>query len=482
MIVLNRLRTLVVPTLLALSLSGARPAAPVADEILRLIQANNGSTGIWGVYVADVASGEVLCQFNENTAFLPASNQKLITTATALDALGSDFRYRTRVYFLGNVRGNVLRGDIIVQGSGDPTLGSVDVAGQNPLREWARRLAAMGVARFEGRLIGDDNVFGDRPYPEGWDIDYVTEQSSASLGVSAGGLSFNDNVVRVQITAANPGEPPTVTTSPSGYLKIRNVAQSSARRRGWAIRIERDFGSETVTMRGSVPRGYQGTIVIPVSNPTTFTMHALGQEMVRAGIDVQAAVADVDELQDAPDYDRAMLLFAHLSPPLSHILSILNKESNNFYAEQVFRTFGWSGTPEGSEQRAKAFLSRAGVEASRVSIRDGSGLSRKNLITPSALARLLVHMRTHSESDAFLSSLAEGGEARTTLRGRLHNVPVRAKTGSLEFVRTLSGYTNTAEGRPIAFAVFANNFTGPSYAITHTIDRVVASVASASAQ
>ncbi len=456
-----------------------RLRAQEATDILQILERTNGSTGIWGAVAADVASGEVLFSVNGSTAFIPASNQKLITTATALDALGSSYRYRTRVYFHGEVRGDELRGDIIVRGAGDPTFGSVEIRAGNPLRDWARQLASMGVRRFEGRLIGDDDVFDDRPYAEGWDVDYITRQSSSSLGISAGGLSFNDNVVRVQITSSRPGEAPKVTSSPSGYLNIQNNAQSSGRRRGWAVRVDRDFGSETVVLTGSVPQRYQGTIVVPVSNPTTFTMHTFGQELVRAGIEVEAAVVDVDDLEDAPDYERATLLFVHLSPPLSQIISILNKESNNFYAEQVFRTFGWGGTTEGSERRAKELLSRAGVQTDRVSIRDGSGLSRKNLITPMALARLLVYMSTHAESEAFLSSLAEGGEARTTLRGRLHGIPVRAKTGSLEFVRTLGGYTQTADGRPIAFAVFANNFTGPAYAMTQTIDQVIAALASA---
>lgn len=461
------------------TLSAASPSVTLVQQITDIVTANNGHTGIWGVYVEDLSSGSVMFEMNGTTAFVPASNQKLITTATALDALGGDYRYTTTLYFRGRVAGNALRGDLIIRGSGDPSFGSMDAGAGNPLRAWARGLASMGVERFEGRIIGDDDVFEDRPYAEGWDIDFVTRQSSGSLGVSAGGLSFNDNVVRVQITATAPGQPPRITADPPGYLNVVNQAETSARRRGWAVRTNRNFGSETVTFTGSVPSRYQGTIVIPVSNPTTFTGHNLGHELVRAGIEVTATVADIDDLDETLDYERLTLLFAHASPPLTEIINVLNKESNNFYAEQVFRTFGWGGTLDGSERRAKELLSRAGVQTSAVSIRDGSGLSRKNMITPRSLTRLLVYMQTHEEGQAFMASLAAGGEARTTLRGRLAGVNVRAKTGSLEFVRTLSGYTTTAEGRPIAFAVMANNFTGPSFAVTQAIDRVVASVATA---
>ncbi len=460
--------------LLCLTL-GAKPPAALTQQIDQIMEGPASSATTWGIYIKDLHTGEVLYNRNGEKAFMPASNQKLLTTAAALDALGADFRYQTKLHFIGKVRGSVLDGDLVIQGSGDPTLGSIEMGGQDPLRQWAQALKQIGVTQIQGRIIGDDDVFDDRPYAEGWDIDYITNQSSRSLGVSAGGLSYRDNVIDVQFTSGPVGSPPEVRTTIADYLRIRNLATTSSRRRGWALNIQRGF-DDVITLTGSLPRSYQSTISMPVANPTTYALHSFQQYLRQAGIEVDGELVDIDDLPEPPDYDKAQLLFVHFSPPLAQIISVLNKESNNFYAEQVFRTMAYGGSAAGGERRVKALLARAGVSDPSISIRDGSGLSRKDLITPRAMVELLHYMATHPQREPFISSLAQGGEVRSTLRGRLGGMPVQAKTGSLEFVRTLSGYTIGANGHPIAFAVFANHFTGPSYQITQTIDQIVRTV------
>lgn len=462
--------------------AGALNPSSLGERIDGVLASDEAGQAFWGIQVQDLTTGEVLYSQNARRMLLPASNQKILTSAAALDALGSDYRYQTTLYFKGDVSGATLRGDLFLKGSGDPTFGSVEAGGPDPLRQWARQLAAMGVRRIEGRLIGDDNAFDDRPYAEGWDIDYVTTQSSRLLGVSIGGLSYHDNVVEIKIQANGAGNAPSVTTRPAGYLDIRNHLTTSNRRRGIAVRTGRVLGAEGIELRGSLPRSYAGTIVMPVFNPTLFAVASFKAYLQDAGITVDAATVDVDDLEESPKYDGVDPLFVHLSPPMSEILKIVNKESNNFYAEQVFRTFGWGGSADGGERRVKELLSRAGAETSGLSIRDGSGLSRKDLVTPEAMAKLLVFMQQHRERAAFMESLARGGEAQSTLRYRLSGVPVQAKTGSLEYVRALSGYTTTRDGRPVAFAIFANNFTVPSYRITQTIDRIILEVAAPEAR
>jgi serine-type D-Ala-D-Ala carboxypeptidase/endopeptidase (penicillin-binding protein 4) len=484
---LKNLQSLVgrtLPVVLALTLCltlGANAPAPVAESIQQLLDSPSASGAIWGVYVQDLQTGEVLYSYNAEKALLPASNQKLLTSAAALDVLGPGFRYKTRLHFSGEVQGPVMRGDLIVVGSGDPTLGSIEMRGEDPLRTWARSLAQAGVQQIEGRLIGDDDAFDNQPYAEGWDIDYVVTQSSRSIGVSAGGLSYNDNVIEVQIESAQVGEPPQIRMRPAGYLEVVNRAETSNRQRGWLLDLRRNFGSETILLEGSIPRSYVGTVAMPVNNPTTFTLHAFKEALQEAGIQVQAEVIDIDDMPQPPDYDRTEMLFVHFSPTLAEILTILNKESNNFYAEQVFRSMAYGGSANGGERRVIDLLSKAGVSDPNISVRDGSGLSRKDLVTPHAMVSLLGYMAKHQAREAFFNSLAQGGEARTTLRGRLGNVPVQAKTGTLEYVSALSGYSQTVEGHPVAFAVFANHFTGPSYQITQVIDQIIRTVAQGTA-
>jgi D-alanyl-D-alanine carboxypeptidase/D-alanyl-D-alanine-endopeptidase (penicillin-binding protein 4) len=465
----------------AVVLLAARPAPPpsappvdLAGDLERLLGEGSADGAFWGVAVKNLETGDMVASRNPDNGFLPASNQKLLTTATALDALGATYRYETTLRFDGTVRDSTLRGDLVVHGTGDPTFGSLELRGADPLKQWAERLAAMGVRRIQGRLIGDDDRFDNRPYPDGWNVDYITRQSGRYMGASAGGLSYRDNVVALEVTASQPGQPPHVEARPSEAVRITNTAQTSARGRGSSLQITRAFDSNHLFLNGSVPRTYRGTKHVPVSNPTRFTLRNFVRHLHKAGITTSLRVVDVDAL-DTP-VPQGDPLFVALSPPLSEIVAAVNKRSNNFYAEQLFRTYGWGGSTRGAAKRTETFLRRAGVDTRDVLVSDGSGLSRKNLVTPRAMVEVLAHMNEHEARDAFLASLAAGGENNTTLEYRLHREPVQAKTGSLRFVRALSGYARGPNGDRVAFAVFANNYTGPSYRIARTIDDLIEAI------
>jgi len=463
--------------LLGSFLVSSAAAQPLADRINELLQHRQAERAFWGVRVYDLERDSVLFSRNARRSFLPASNQKLLTTAAALDLLGGTYRYETTLAFRGTTQDSVLRGDLILRGSGAPTFGSTAIRGSNdPLRDWAQRLARMGVRRVEGRLIGNDAAFSDRPYPDGWNVRYLTRQKGKQIGISSGGLSYRDNRVSVKIRATRPGRPPRVRFTPTGTIDLENQATTSKRWRGSTLHITRTFSTNNIVLTGSVARSYEGIRNVPVSNPTTFTLHAFEQYLRDAGIETALELVEADSLTERSEGGRP--LFVELSPPLSEIIQITNKRSNNFYAEQVFRTYGWGGSIEGGAKRTKTFLQRAGINPEVLSISDGSGLSRKDLVTPRAMVKLLVHMDEHPAREVFLSSLPRGGERNTTLDSRLAGISVRAKTGSLASVRTLSGYVERPDGTRVAFAMFANNYTGPSYQITQTMDEVVRLLAS----
>jgi D-alanyl-D-alanine carboxypeptidase/D-alanyl-D-alanine-endopeptidase (penicillin-binding protein 4) len=461
----------------------AQPA--LASEINAIIQGGNAENAFWGIQIRALDTGEVLYEHNPQQAFLPASNMKLFTSATALAALGPEHRYKTTLYFDGEIDGSVMRGDLILKGTGDPTFGSSEVpSAGDPLARWAQALAQMGVTRVDGRLIGDDDALSDRFYAEGWGVDYITEQSSRLIGVSASGLAYRDNLIRVKIRSGEAGAPPQVTTRPRGYLDVVNRATTSARQRGRALDIRRSFGQEQITLTGSVPSTYASTFFVPVSDPTRYVLRSFRANLQQAGIGTEEMkLVDLDGLDEEAraavnPAENARPLFVHYSPTLAKILRTVNKESNNFYADQVFRSFSASGTANASENRVKTLLEEAGASTEAISIRDGSGLSRKDLVTPAATAKLLDHMASHSASEAFRASLARGGEPETTLQYRLRGQSVRAKTGSLEFARALSGYATLSSGRKVAFALLANNYAGPSYEVTQTFDRIVRAMTS----
>jgi len=460
-----------------LLVAGPTPAPPpLSDEIDDLLQRWDVDEAFWGIAVYDVDAEEMIYSRNAQRAFLPASNQKLVTTATALDVLGSTHRYETTLHFNGSTEGAVMTGDLTLVGSGDPTFGSLEVPGEDPFKVWSGRLAEMGVERIEGRLIGDDDVFDDRPYPEGWTVNYITNQKGRYIGQSAGGLSYRDNVVPVTVRATRPGAPPEITLRPEGVVTVDNRAVTSSRWRGSTLQVQRTFSTNELVLTGSVARSYDGSIAVPISDPTAFTLSMFQRRLQAAGIETDLERVDIDTLEERPE--RGSPLFVEYSQPLAEIVSVMNKESNNFYAEQVFRSYGWGGSARGASRRSESFLQAAGIDTRSLRIKDGSGLSRKDLLTPEAMVSLLAHMADHAAREAFLESLPRGGEPNTTLDYRLAQTPVQAKTGSLAFVRALSGYTERPNGNRVAFALFANNYTGPSYRISRTIDDIVRAVAS----
>ena len=218
---------------------------------------------------------------------------------------------------------------------------------------------------------------------------------------------------------------------------------------------------------------------MPIENPTRFALYHLLSRLRAAGIDADLRPVDIDDLARGarPDLRGAEPLFVHHSPPLWALLREINRKSNNLYAEHVFRALTPQGSTRSAGRRSEALMEAMGVPTDGFSQRDGSGLSRKNLITPRALGTLLAVMARHEHADAYRATLAGGGDPSTTLRYRMRGLPVQAKTGSLEHVRALSGYVTAADGRLLAFSVLANNYIGPASTITRTQDRLVAALA-----
>ena len=447
-------------------------------------------TLLWGAYVADAATGEVLYARNADLPLIPASNLKLVTTAAALDVLGPDHRFETALYFDGDEsQPDTLRGDLVLVGGGDPSLGSralrraeaprgqASAYGDDPFTAWAEALARQGVRRIEGRLIGIDDALADEPYAPGWDLDHVVR---AEWAQPAGGLSYGDNLAVVDVAGTRPGRPATVTVEPEGFAEVQSSLTTRSGRRGYSpFSARRQMGTERIEVAGRVTARYRGAARVPIENPTRFALYHLLDRLREAGIDADLRPIDADDLPDGakPRLSGAEPLFVHHSPPLWSILREINRKSNNLYAEHVFRALTPRGDTRSAGRRAEAVLQGFGIDTDGFSQRDGSGLSRKDLITPRALGALLAAMSQHEHGPAYQATLAAGGDPSTTLRYRMRGLPVLAKTGSLEHVRALSGYVTAADGRVLAFSLIGNNYTGSSSTITRTQDRLVAALA-----
>lgn len=415
----------------------------------------------WGASVKSVESGAFIYRLDDTKAFTPASNMKLFTTAVALVRLGPEFRFATELYTNGEIRDGILHGDLVVRGSGDPTLST------GVFEKWAEQLRAAGIREIRGALIGDDNVFDDQYLGTGWSWD------DAAFGYAAqiSGLSFSDNSVGIEILPGRTiGGPAILKTAPdTGYVTVSNQVITAPPGNGPnALRFSREPGSNRIIVMGEIsaqsPALYER---ISVHNPTHFAVAAFKEIMEAKGIHIAGDSVDIDDIKMIPDYPSMKKIALHFSQPLYEIIRATNKLSRNIYAEQIFRTLGKVIGGEGSTARSAAVvketLSSMGIPTDAFAVYDGSGLSRLNLATPLQIVLLLDAMAKHEYFKYFYDSLPVAG-VDGTLEWRMKNTGaeknLHAKTGYFQQVRALSGYTTTKEGEMIAFSIMANNHLG----------------------
>ena len=476
-------------SLLAQSTNDAR--AQLARDIDAVLNAEALANGWWGAVIVDLDTDEVLYRRHTERSFVPASNTKLYTTAAALDQLGPDYRYRTEAFIDGPVVDGVLEGNVIVRGSGDPVIGGRFNGGDRTavFRAWADSLRALGITRINGDLVGDDDVFDDTPLGYGWSWDDETYWYAAEIS----GLSFNDNNVDFAIEARREGQPARISWHPfnTDYVRVVNrtvtISPDSSLDEGYA----RARGTNTIELSSRVPEGRTDFESLTMTNPTRFFVHILRDALVQAGLAVEGHPVDVDDLSIKPDYapDRYRRVAVHTSVPLADIVSVINKRSQNLYAEQVLRTLAAErpigdedlepGSAEMGLDVAMATFVKAGIDTSRIQLVDGSGLSRMNLVTPAMTMALLQYMWRHSDAsvqEAFVESMPIGGQDGTLQfrfrRGSAQG-KVRAKTGTLSNVSALSGYVPSANGSTLAFVLMGNHHTVRGRVVRAAQDRVV---------
>ncbi|MCX7625980.1 MAG: D-alanyl-D-alanine carboxypeptidase/D-alanyl-D-alanine-endopeptidase [Candidatus Sumerlaeaceae bacterium] len=467
---------LVVTVWTQLAAAGDVERAALTKQLDQLFDAPAWRNAQWGVMILDLDTSEVLYQRQADKAFMPASNLKLYTTAVALKTLGNNYRFETKIYINGPIQKNgTLGGDIIVVGSGDPSISgryNPDLPTTGILRQWANAIRAAGIRRIEGAIIGDDDCFDDRPRAGTWQLDYYQEWYAAE----SSGLAINENCWDVTLTPAKAiGEKARLhVLLPTKYVTFRNevvtTAPTGQPEADLDIEIQRPLDNNIVTLRGAIPADHAPyKLWGSVHNGTLWSVTLLREELERQGVRVSGGALDIDSLPDKQKRlrrDTWRLIYTHVSPPLWQLVAIVNKPSQNFYADQLLKTLGFvkygQGSFEGGERVVREFLGSAGIDTTSLRMADGSGLSRQNLVDPQMTVRLLAFMAWQPEGKAFYESLPIAG-VDGTLRKRMKGTPaegkVHAKTGYIGRVRCLSGYATTRDRHPVAFSMMVNNYT-----------------------
>lgn len=434
----------------------------------------------FAVKVTSLDTGRTLFEENARKLLLPASVMKIYTVAAALDRLTPDFRFKTSVYADAKPDASgTVKGNLTIYGRGDPSISATFNNGDyfKAVRELADQIAAAGVKRVEGDLVGDESYFTGPPHGFAWswaDLQWY-------YGAEVSALSVNNNAIDLFVKpGASVGAQGSITTGPpTPLVTINNRTVTGPRGSRRELAVYRALGENVIEVTGSLPLDDQGfTGSLSVSRPALVFVYMLRSALAERGVTVtgksrtidaaafQGTRADVGGLQ-------RIEIASRMSPPLSVIAAQVLKPSQNLYAELLLRALGRErGSLEGTSEAAgievvKKFLAEAGVNPYEVVMWDGSGLSRRDLITANATIQLLTYMSRHRFAAQFRDAFPIAGVDGTLAR-RMKGTPAmnnaRAKTGTIETVATLSGYVTSASGERLVFSVMLNNYPESSSA------------------
>lgn len=433
------------------------------EQILKKEPDLNGA--IIGVSIRSGGTGRIIFQHQGDIRLRPASNLKLLTAASALSVLGINHTYRTEVLTNGKMKGTTLKGDLYIKGKGDPTLLKSDI---NQLAEDLRQAR---IRKIDGNLTGDDTWYDNIRYS----IDLPWSDESAYYGAQISALTvspnkdFDQGTVIVEVIPGKlAGMKARVKVTPqNNYIKVKNKAITVSKDKKQNIQIKREHAKNTIIIEGETPvKGKKIKEWIAVWDPTSYALELLNQSLREKGIKVKG------KIKKGISPQNARILTIHDSLPLSERLVPFMKLSNNGHGEMLIKEIGKARYGKGSwEQGLEALkneLIKFGVNPDEMNLRDGSGISHVNLIQANQITQLLFAVQDEKWFPVFLNSLPQaGGKDRMicgTLRNRLVNIEgtVKAKTGTLATVSSLSGYVKTKSGQNLIFSILINNLLDES--------------------
>lgn len=442
------------------------------QEIMGRIDLGNPTIGIF----IQSSKSEVLYEQNQDIAMKPASCHKIQTGAAALYYLGTDFRYSTALYMQGNINGKTLEGDLIVKGSGDPTISGRFAKEKNDItgifRGWAKELKKLGINKIKGDVIGDDDYFDDQYFGPGWPSDERGEWYCAEISA----LSFNDNCVDVYWKGSGKaGKEASYKLNPETSF-IKFVSEVTIGDGGYKeTSFLRKDKMNVIIVRGRIPKGKSSVDWCTIYNPTLYFATVLKETLQKEGFEISGIPTDLDDdpirkviVQADP---ATTPVAAYESPPLMTMLDIVDTNSQNFYAEQIYKTIGKRVKGEGSffksSDAVQEFLKKEGLFENGSVVIDGSGLSYLNRVSPKQLVGVLRYLSQKLYWQEYLNTLPRGGRKgylKTIWTKTLEEMEIApriyGKTGYIGGVVGLTGVVYDASGREIYYSILINGFQG----------------------
>jgi D-alanyl-D-alanine carboxypeptidase/D-alanyl-D-alanine-endopeptidase (penicillin-binding protein 4) len=443
-------------------------------ELESILTSTGNRQGWWAVLAVSLDRHDTLLSLNPRRLMVPASNMKLLSTAAAFHYLGPGFRYRTFVLADGARNGEVLDGDLLLYGTGDPSQSERFLPSETAsMDSLATQVLGTGIREVLGNVVVDGSFFGGPDLHPEWKDEDLNDAFAAP--VSAIGLAENLVTLRVE-SGSWVGARPSIHTIPENAgIPLQNLARTvspGSRSRVWLLR---ESPRDPIGIEGEMPLGSPDVWrQLPVPDPLKFAGIQLKRALEARGVKVSGEVLTVrdpslsrvsaDWVPEMGNGARAPRILATVhSPPLLEMLRVINKESNNFLSESVAKTTGRAVLGDGSFAGGglairKFLVEEVGVLPEETRVRDGSGLSEENRATAGVFIRTLEYMAASPYWEAFLSTLPEAGVRREL--GRMYRSPaarnLRAKTGTMDRVSALSGMVRTRSGERILFSILSN--------------------------
>ncbi|TNF45707.1 MAG: D-alanyl-D-alanine carboxypeptidase/D-alanyl-D-alanine-endopeptidase [Bacteroidetes bacterium] len=453
-------------------------------ELQKILQQPEYQNATVGIQIVDLETEKSLFELNADKLMIPASTLKIITSATALEILGADYRFQTKIGYTGELlQTNELNGDLVVLGGGDPTLGSEYFNQFESCRDfekvWIQKIKAFGIHKIAGDIVLDGSVYDSEKIPPTW----IWGDIGNYYGAGASALTCYDNLFRITFKSPKEAGEKTEIISAAPEiegLEIVNEVVSSDDNRDLAYVFGSPLDKKRV-IRGTIPKDRKAfTIKAAVHHPEELLAEALLNQLTKEGIFISGQVKfkPVDKKQ-------FKTIYIHESPKLADLIKVVNHESVNLFAEhlllQIAAEKNGLGNREEGIKLVREFWSDKGINLENLFMEDGSGLSHFNAISPGQINAILIFMWNKSANrDVFINSLPVPGKG--TLKSFKNefflNNALRAKSGSMTRVRCYSGYLQTDPEKEIAFTVMFNHFSGTHSNLIKEIENLLLTIKS----
>lgn len=465
----------------SLFLSNYDPLRDLVNDISNLVSIPELFNTNVGISIYSVTKNQYIYNQNQNKNFVPASLLKLFTTYSGMFFLGRNYSTFTEFYINGIVnKKGVLLGDLIVRSNGNLAIKSSNY--ESVFSDLVASLDSVGIKSIKGNLVLDNSFFDNIYYPSGWAIDDIKYNYSAQVSA----INFNNNIVQIDLYSDGLiGENVRFDVKPpSNYYTIENNIEIVGDKSESDVYFDRYFSSNVIRLWGDLKQNEfkerPFRLEVTIENPTQFFANVLLEYLSDNNINLNGNIIEHTIEDNTLDYSPFNLMAMNTGESMDDIIKEINSDSDNLYSEILIKLIGKEKTGIGSTEKGIEQIYKLaediGIPSSGLKLYDGSGLSRLNLISPSAIIRLLNYIAAQKDFNAFRNSLSrpnEKGTLRNRFKGTNAEKKIWAKTGSMNYVNNIAGYVVSNEGELFSFAICFNNFTTPSSTIRNIQDLIL---------